>query len=95
MAKRKKSSSKSEAGDVLRSGSMPDLTIEQVGRTYRDASGGFVSRMGWAVVSSEEQEPLTEAQATNILVAYKALQILAPGVTRLGVEPAKPPRKRR
>jgi hypothetical protein len=95
MAKRKKSSSKSEAGDVSRSGSMPDLTIEQVGRTYRDASGGFVSRMEWAVVSSEEQEPLTEAQATEILVAYKALQIVAPGVTRLDVKPAKPSRKRR
>jgi hypothetical protein len=63
MARGKKSSSGGEAGDVLRSGSMPDLTIEQVGRTYRDASGGFVSRMEWAVVSSEEQEPLTEAQA--------------------------------
>jgi len=52
MANRKKSSSKSEAGDVSRSGSMPDLTT-------------------------------------------KALQIVAPGVTRLDVKPAKPSRKRR
>ena len=95
MAKRKKSSSRSEAGDVLLAGSMPDLTIEQVEQSYWDANGELVRRSEWAIVSYEEQEPLTETQATEILVAYKALQIVAPGVTRLGVEPAKPPRKRR
>jgi hypothetical protein len=95
MAKRKKSSSKSEAGDVLRTGSMPDLTVEEVLRECWDANGKFVSRYEWAVVSDEGQEPLTEAQAREILVAYKALQIVAPGVTGLDVKPAKPPRKRR
>ena len=79
MTKRKKST-----------GSMPDLTIEEVLRECWDANGKFVSRYEWAVVSDEGQEPLTEAQATEILAAYMAIRVLL-----ASTEAAKPLRKRR
>ena len=56
--------------------SMPFLTVAQVSRVFRDENGELVNRFEWAVVSNEDQTPLTEEQARGILAAYLTVRHL-------------------
>jgi hypothetical protein len=57
---------------------MPVLTIDEVSRVYQ-RDGELVTRAEWAIVSDEEQKPLTETQAREILAAYLAVKELLKG----------------
>ena len=53
---------------------MPKLTIAEVSRVCLNSHGELFERQEWAVVSDEEEEPLTQHQAIKVLAVYAYLQ---------------------